>query len=79
MCRSSWKVKYACSSDLLLVLVCLKKNAPLGQRIYAHKAMLVGRCKVLAAMFSGLFVEDSLAVRATFLYYLLSASVILTN
>lgn len=31
-----------------------------GKRIHAHKAILMGRCKVLAAMFSGLFVEDSL-------------------
>jgi hypothetical protein len=31
-----------------------------GKRIHAHKAILVGRCKVLAAMFSGLFVEGSL-------------------
>jgi hypothetical protein len=36
-----------------------------GKRIHAHKAILMGRCKVLAAMFSGLFVEDSLEVHRT--------------
>jgi Rho family protein len=36
-----------------------------GKRIHAHKAILMGRCKVLAAMFSGLFVEDSLEVHDT--------------